>query len=49
MRRELLKIGVNVAVTGDDLMEWDGRRTPIFEMPRFDTYDDHRMAMLSPP
>lgn len=26
-------------------MEWDGRRTPIFEMPRFDTYDDHRMAM----
>jgi len=45
MRRELLKIGVNVAVTGDDLMEWDGRRTPIFEMPRFDTYDDHRMAM----
>lgn len=45
MRRELLKIGVPVAVTGDDLMEWEGKRTPIFEMPNFDTYDDHRMAM----
>lgn len=45
MRRELLKIGVPVTVTGDDMMEWEGRRTPIFEMPQFYTYDDHRMAM----
>lgn len=45
MRRELLKIGVPVTVTGDDLMEWEGKRTPVFEMPNFDTYDDHRMAM----
>lgn len=45
MRRELLKIGVPVSVIGDDLMEWEGKRNPIFEMPNFDTYDDHRMAM----
>ena len=45
MRRELLKIGVPVTITGDDLMEWEGKRTPVFEMPNFDTYDDHRMAM----
>lgn len=45
MRRELFKIGVPVTVTGDDMVEWEGKRNPIFEMPNFDTYDDHRMAM----
>lgn len=45
MRRELFKIGVPVTVTGDDMVEWEGRRNPIFEMPNFDTYEDHRMAM----
>lgn len=56
LRRELLKVGVVVEIeetgfadTADIVMSWDGTRRPIFELPVFDTYDDHRMAMALAP
>lgn len=49
LRNELLKVGIVVEIENDDTMEWDGRRRPINELPEFDTYDDHRMAMAFAP
>lgn len=53
LRRELLKIGVAVEIREDILtgltMSWDGARKPVFEVPAFDTYEDHRMAMAFAP
>lgn len=49
LRRELAKIGVPVEIEGDNVMEWTGRRLPITQMPVFDTYADHRMAMAFAP
>lgn len=46
---ELLKVGVVLTIEGDDAIEWDGARRPIAEMPEFDTYDDHRMALAFAP
>lgn len=45
---ELRKIGVE-AETGADYIAWGGRRMPIIEMPEFDTWGDHRMAMSLAP
>ena len=47
--REMLKLGVELTVEGDDVMWWEGRCHPISELPEFDTYDDHRMAMALAP
>lgn len=30
-------------------MSWEGQRCPFSELPRFSTYDDHRMAMCLAP
>ena len=58
LRKELAKVGVAVevdtfvapmATEADTVMSWDGRRHPIIELPEFDTYDDHRMAMAFAP
>lgn len=49
LRRELAKVGVMVNVDGPGIISWDGRRMPITELPVFDTYDDHRMAMCLAP
>ncbi len=49
MRRELLKVGVVMTIEEDSIASWDGRRRPIMEMPVFDTYEDHRMAMALAP
>lgn len=49
LRRELAKIGVPVEIEGDNVMEWTGRRVPVTQMPEFDTYADHRMAMSFAP
>lgn len=46
---ELEKIGVVTEITGDHTLEWDGRRRPLIEVPVFDTYNDHRMAMALAP
>lgn len=48
LRRELIKIGVEMEVA-EDVITWGGRRMPIAEMPEFDTYGDHRMAMAFAP
>ena len=49
LRREMLKIGAILTVPAPGQLEWDGRRQPVTEMPVFDTYDDHRMAMCLAP
>lgn len=45
---ELLKLGL-VCQTTDDTLTWDGVRYPVAEVPTFDTYADHRMAMALAP
>lgn len=47
--RELLKIGCVVSVESDDVISWECVRRPITELPRIDTYGDHRMAMAFAP
>lgn len=42
---EMDKLGVKLDIDGDKSISWDGRRHPILELPVFDTYGDHRMAM----
>ena len=46
---ELEKVGVTLERIGGHTLVWDGRRHPIIELPVFDTYDDHRMAMALAP
>lgn len=46
---ELQKVGVVIENTDNHTMSWDGRRRPILELPVFDTYSDHRMAMALAP
>lgn len=46
---ELRKVGVLAEIEGDHTLTWDGRRHPVFEMPVFETYGDHRMAMAFAP
>lgn len=42
---EMDKLGVKLDIDGDKSISWDGRRYPILELPVFETYGDHRMAM----
>ncbi len=49
LRKEILKIGIILRIENSDTMEWEGERRPITEMPEFDTYEDHRMAMALAP
>lgn len=49
LRAEMLKVGVVIETPVHGVMEWDGRRHPIRELPVFETYDDHRMAMALAP
>ncbi len=46
---ELAKVGIILNVESRDTVSWEGRRLPIMEMPVFDTYEDHRMAMCLAP
>lgn len=46
---ELLKIGCVVETEGSNTLTWEGRRIPVGELPVFDTYGDHRMAMAFAP
>lgn len=46
---EMDKLGVKIEIDGDKAIAWDGRRHPVFEVPVFDTYGDHRMAMSLTP
>ncbi len=49
IRAELDKIGIVVEIRGGSELVWNGERHPIVEMPRFEVYDDHRMAMALAP
>lgn len=49
LRRELLKVGIIIEIEGDDTLVWEGARRPLTEIPVFDTYSDHRMAMALAP
>lgn len=46
---ELAKIGILLQPEGNDMLSWEGQRRPFTELPRFETYDDHRMAMCLAP
>lgn len=46
---ELRKIGVMTEISGGNAIEWDGKRLPVMEIPVFETYGDHRMAMALAP
>lgn len=46
---EMRKIGVEIAEEAVGVISWDGRRHPVYELPRFATYGDHRMAMALAP
>lgn len=49
LETELLKLGVVADTTVAGAMAWDGVRRPIAEVPVFDTYSDHRMALSLAP
>lgn len=49
LKNELLKIGVLLSDDEPGVIEWDGSRRPILEVPDFRTYNDHRMAMAFAP
>ncbi len=47
---ELAKVGAILTIENyGDTLCWDGRRVPVRELPVFDTYGDHRMAMALAP
>lgn len=46
---ELAKLGILLQPEGNDVLGWEGQRRPFNELPAFDTYDDHRMAMCLAP
>lgn len=49
LRKELLKLGFVMEVESDDVISWENTRCPVTEIPVFDTYEDHRMAMSLAP
>lgn len=47
---ELRKVGAVLTIENyGDTLVWDGSRVPVTELPVFDTYGDHRMAMALAP
>lgn len=49
LKDEALKLGLIFETEGDDILAWEGKSMPIHELPRFNTYNDHRMAMALAP
>lgn len=49
LKNEMLKLGAILSDDEPGVLEWDGSRRPIDEIPQFDTYNDHRMAMALAP
>lgn len=49
LKNELLKIGIEVEIENYDTLLWEGKRYPVFSVPEFETYNDHRMAMSLAP
>lgn len=46
---EMDRLGITLTTDGPGTLCWEGQRHPINQLPRFDTYDDHRMAMCLAP
>ncbi|MDE6135490.1 MAG: 3-phosphoshikimate 1-carboxyvinyltransferase, partial [Muribaculaceae bacterium] len=47
---EMRRLGMDLEIDGyGTVLRWDGTRRPIAELPVFDTYRDHRMAMALAP
>lgn len=49
LRSELQKIGTCISIPAPGVMEWNGGRAPVTELPVFDTHGDHRMALCLAP
>ncbi len=49
LSNELEKLGIVTEITGGHTIEWTGMRHPMLQLPEFDTYGDHRMAMALAP
>lgn len=49
LKKEFLKLGCITESYNDEILEWEGKRYPLTEIPEIDTYDDHRMAMSFAP
>lgn len=49
LQTELDRLGFIVEIRNGAELVWNGERHPIFEIPRIETYDDHRMAMAFAP
>lgn len=50
LRQELLKVGCICEIEAyGDVFLWEGKRAIVHELPRFDTYGDHRIAMALAP
>ena len=50
LKAEMAKLGCALEIEGyGTVLAWDGRRRPVAELPVFDTYADHRMAMALAP
>lgn len=49
LRIEMLKLGCMIRIENDDLLTYECERVPVTELPEFDTYADHRMAMALAP
>ena len=49
LMNEMLKLGAVLELEGRGIMSWDGVLRPVRELPRFATYEDHRMAMALAP
>ncbi len=47
--REMAKIGCLLEPLRDFGLEWEGRRHPVAELPRFSAHGDHRIAMALAP
>lgn len=49
LAEETMKIGCLIDISSPKAIEWEGRRNPIFEIPRIDPHGDHRIAMAFAP
>lgn len=49
LTEETIKIGCVIDTSSPKAIEWEGRRNPIFEMPRINPHGDHRIAMAFAP
>lgn len=50
LKTELTKLGCLLEIEGyGTILSWDGRRMPVRQLPEFETYGDHRMAMALAP